>query len=102
MAPYFVIILCNILCDLFKPHGASGDVCAGNRSTTSGDRLFEKPLQSMTYSCSRPLYWHVVIFVPYTKGSVIMIKMRFYSRLANDEITTRGYRALPLQSVQLS
>jgi hypothetical protein len=26
----------------------------------------------------------------------------FYSRLAKDEITTRGYRVLPLESVQLS
>jgi hypothetical protein len=31
-----------------------------------------------------------------------MAKGGFYSRLASDEITTRGYMALPLQSVQLS
>jgi hypothetical protein len=31
-----------------------------------------------------------------------MQKGGFYSRLASNEITTRGYRALPLQSVQLS
>jgi hypothetical protein len=36
-----------------------------------------------------------VISVPYTKGSVRMAKKRgFYSRLASDEITTRGYRVL--------
>jgi hypothetical protein len=43
MAPYFVIILCDILCELPKPHGARGDVCAGNLSTASGDHLFGKP-----------------------------------------------------------
>jgi hypothetical protein len=43
MAPYFAIILCDILCELAKPHGARGDVYAGNLSTTSGDRLFGKP-----------------------------------------------------------
>jgi hypothetical protein len=43
MAPYFVIILCGILCELPEPHGARGDVCGGNLSTTIGDRLFEKP-----------------------------------------------------------
>jgi hypothetical protein len=32
-----------ILCDLPEPHGARGDVCAGNLSTASGDHLFEKP-----------------------------------------------------------
>jgi hypothetical protein len=32
-----------ILCDLPKPHGARGDVCAGNLSPTSGDRLFVNP-----------------------------------------------------------
>jgi hypothetical protein len=31
-----------------------------------------------------------------------MAKGGFYSRLASDEITTREYMALPLQSVQLS
>jgi hypothetical protein len=31
-----------------------------------------------------------------------MAKMRFSSRLASDEISTRGYRALHLQSVQQS
>jgi hypothetical protein len=43
MAPHFVIILCDILCELPHPHGARGDVCAGNLSTASGDRLFGKP-----------------------------------------------------------
>jgi hypothetical protein len=43
-----------------------------------------------------------VIFGPYTKGSVRMAKKAFYSRLASDDITTHGYRVLPLQSVQLS
>jgi hypothetical protein len=38
MAPYFVIILS----DLPKPHGARGDVCAGNLSITSGDHFFKK------------------------------------------------------------
>jgi hypothetical protein len=38
MAAYFVIILC----DLPEPHGARGDVCAGNHSTGSGDHLFGK------------------------------------------------------------
>jgi hypothetical protein len=32
-----------IFCDLPEPHGARGDVCAGNLSTTSGDRLFGVP-----------------------------------------------------------
>jgi hypothetical protein len=31
-----------ILCDLPDPHGARGDVCAGNLSTASGDCLFRK------------------------------------------------------------
>jgi hypothetical protein len=35
-----------------------------------------------------------VIYVPYTKDSVILEKGGFYSRLASDEITTRGYRVL--------
>jgi hypothetical protein len=43
MAPYFVIILCDMLCELFEPHGARGDICVGNLSTASGDRLFGKP-----------------------------------------------------------
>jgi hypothetical protein len=37
------IILCDILCELPEPHGARGDICAGNLSTASGDRLFGKP-----------------------------------------------------------
>jgi hypothetical protein len=64
MTPYFVIILCDILCELPEPHGARGDVWAGNLSTASKDRLFEKPQ-------------HVVISGPYTQGSVIMAKRRF-------------------------
>jgi hypothetical protein len=43
MALYFVVSLCDILCELAEPHGARGDVCAGNLSTASGDHLFEKP-----------------------------------------------------------
>jgi hypothetical protein len=43
MTPYFMIILCDILCKLPEPDGARGDVCAGNLSTASGDRLFRKP-----------------------------------------------------------
>jgi hypothetical protein len=39
---------------------------------------------------------------PYTKESVRIEKGGFSSRLANDEITTREYRVLPLQSIQLS
>jgi hypothetical protein len=35
-----------------------------------------------------------VISGPYTKGSVRMAKRRFSSRLASDDITTRGYRVL--------
>jgi hypothetical protein len=35
--------LCDILCDLPEPHGASGDVCSRILSTASGDRLFRKP-----------------------------------------------------------
>jgi hypothetical protein len=31
-----------------------------------------------------------------------MAKEGFYSHLASDEITTHGYRALPLQSVRIS
>jgi hypothetical protein len=41
MAPYFVISLCDILCELPEPHGVRGDICAGNLSTTSRERLFE-------------------------------------------------------------
>jgi hypothetical protein len=43
VAPYFVIILCDMLYELPEPHGARGDVCVGNISTASGDRLFGKP-----------------------------------------------------------
>jgi hypothetical protein len=43
MAPYFVIHVCDILCELPEPHATRGDVCAGNLSTASEDRLFEKP-----------------------------------------------------------
>jgi hypothetical protein len=43
MAPYFVISLCDILCELLEPHGARGDVCMGNLSTASGDHFFGKP-----------------------------------------------------------
>jgi hypothetical protein len=39
MATYFVISLCDILCELSEPHGARGDVCAGNLSTASKERL---------------------------------------------------------------
>jgi hypothetical protein len=39
MAPNFVISLCDILYELPEPHGARGDVCVGNLSTTSGDHL---------------------------------------------------------------
>jgi hypothetical protein len=35
-----------------------------------------------------------MISVPYTKGSVILEKEGFYSRLASDEITTHEYRVL--------
>jgi hypothetical protein len=41
MAAYFVISLCDILCELREPHGARGDVCAGNLTTASGDRMSE-------------------------------------------------------------
>jgi hypothetical protein len=30
------IILCDILCDLPEPHGARGDVCAGNPALQAG------------------------------------------------------------------
>jgi hypothetical protein len=43
MSPYFVIILCDILYELPEPHGARGDICVGNLSTGSRDRLFGKP-----------------------------------------------------------
>jgi hypothetical protein len=39
MASFFV----TTLCELPKPHGARGDICAKNLSTASGDRLFENP-----------------------------------------------------------
>jgi hypothetical protein len=39
MAPYFVISICDILCELPEPHGARGDTCAGNLSTARGDHL---------------------------------------------------------------
>jgi hypothetical protein len=32
-----------ILCDLPEPHGARGDICVVNLSTTCGDRLIGKP-----------------------------------------------------------
>jgi hypothetical protein len=31
-----------IFCDLSEPHGVRGDICVGNLSTASGDRLFGK------------------------------------------------------------
>jgi hypothetical protein len=37
MATYFVISLCDILCELPEPHGAREDVWVGNLSTASGD-----------------------------------------------------------------
>jgi hypothetical protein len=40
MAPDFVIILCDLLCELPEPHGARRDVCVGNLSTGSRDHLF--------------------------------------------------------------
>jgi hypothetical protein len=43
MTLYFVIGLCDILCELPEPHGARGDVCVGNLSTASDDCLFGKP-----------------------------------------------------------
>jgi hypothetical protein len=43
MAPYFVISLCDILCELPESRGAIGDICVGNLRTASGDRLFGKP-----------------------------------------------------------
>jgi hypothetical protein len=43
MAPFFVTILGDILCELPEPQGARGDVYAGNLSTASRDRLFRKP-----------------------------------------------------------
>jgi hypothetical protein len=39
MAPFYVISLCDIRCELPEPHGARGAICAGNLSTTSGDHL---------------------------------------------------------------
>jgi hypothetical protein len=42
MAPYFVISLCDILCELPEPHDARGDVYVGNHSTASGDYLFQE------------------------------------------------------------
>jgi hypothetical protein len=41
MSPYFMISLCDILCELPEPHGARGDVCARNLSAASGDHLSE-------------------------------------------------------------
>jgi hypothetical protein len=38
MASYFV----TIICELPEPYGTRGDVCTGNLSTASGDRLFRK------------------------------------------------------------
>jgi hypothetical protein len=39
MTPYFVISLCDILCELPEPHGARGNICVGNLSPAGGDRL---------------------------------------------------------------
>jgi hypothetical protein len=36
MAPVFLTNLCDILCELPKPHGAKGAICAGKLSTASG------------------------------------------------------------------
>jgi hypothetical protein len=36
MATYFVIILCDILCELPEPHGARGDVWAGKLGLQAG------------------------------------------------------------------
>jgi hypothetical protein len=41
MTPYFVISLCDILCELSEPHGARKNVCAENLTTASGDLLSE-------------------------------------------------------------
>jgi hypothetical protein len=43
MTPYFVISVCDILYELPEPHGARGDICVGNFSTASRDRLLGKP-----------------------------------------------------------
>jgi hypothetical protein len=51
MSPYFVISLCDIFCELLEPHGAKGDVCVGNLSTASGDRL--------SGNCSKA--WHTPV-----------------------------------------
>jgi hypothetical protein len=39
MASYFVISLCDVLCELPEPPGARGDVCVGILSTAGGDHL---------------------------------------------------------------
>jgi hypothetical protein len=39
MALFFVISLCDILCELPEPHGAKGAVCEGNLSTAGEDHL---------------------------------------------------------------
>jgi hypothetical protein len=42
MAPYSVIIHCDILCELPEQHGARGDVYAEDHSIANGDHLFGK------------------------------------------------------------
>jgi hypothetical protein len=44
-------ILSDILCELPKPHGTRGDICAGNLSTACGDRLSGKHSKA----------WHIPI-----------------------------------------
>jgi hypothetical protein len=41
MALYFVISLCDILCEFPKPHGERGDVCVENLSTARGTICWE-------------------------------------------------------------
>jgi hypothetical protein len=39
MAPIFVISLCDILCELPKPHGAKGGTVCGEASALQAGRL---------------------------------------------------------------
>jgi hypothetical protein len=39
ISPFFVISLCDILCELPEPHGAKGPFCGENFSAASGNHL---------------------------------------------------------------
>jgi hypothetical protein len=63
----------------------------GNLSTASGDPRSGKTVAKHDY-----------LWVIHQRKCKAWQKGGLYSRLASDEITSHGYRALPLQHVQVS